>query len=581
MKELSPTETALDRAYHWERSAPDAVYLTQPVGGGQVKDFTWRQAMGEARRMASHLRSRSLPPGSHIALLSKNTAYFIIADLAIMMAGHVSIPLYPTLTPDVLATILEHSDSKLIFVGKLDGWEEMAPGIPGDLERIVMPLAPPAAGLAWNEALAGAEPLAENPRRDRRELATIVYTSGSTGRPKGVMLSFGAMAVAAINFGRIYGQGPQDRMLSYLPLAHVYERWAVETCSLVWGYRVFFAESLDTFLADLKRARPTLFVSVPRLWLKFQLNVLIKLPPRKLALLLRIPVISSLIRKLVLAKLGLDRVRFAGSGSAPIPAELIRWYRDLGLELLEGYGMSENFGYSHLSRPGEARVGYVGHPAPGVEHRIGEEGEIQVKSPCSMMGYYRQPEHSAAAFTDDGFLRTGDCGEIDGQGRLRITGRLKEIFKTSKGKYVAPAPIENLLLAGGDLDQACVTGAGLPQPHAVAVLCEELCAELASGGSRGAVTERLSAHLRSVNAELSRHEQLRFIAVVADRWQIENGFLTPTLKLKRATVEDAYGDLAEVWHAAQTPVVWHQQPAARSGRRPGPSPAGPPAPSPA
>ena len=238
---------------------------------------------------------------------------------------------------------------------------------------------------------------------------------------------------------------PGDRMLSYLPLAHVYERFVGQAQSLYAGFPLFFAESVDTFLQDLQRSRPTLFASVPRLWLKFQIGVFQKVPPEKLNRLLKIPILSSIIKKKILKQLGLDQVRFAASGSAPIPKEVIGWYRSLGLELLEGYGMTENFAYSHVSRPGEIRPGYIGSPYPGVEHKFSEDGEILVKSPGTMKGYFKMPEENKIVFTEDGFLHTGDLGSIDEMGRLKVTGRAKELFKTSKGEYVAPAPIENLL----------------------------------------------------------------------------------------------------------------------------------------
>jgi long-chain acyl-CoA synthetase len=547
--------TVLEQAYHWEQTTPDEVYLVQPMGGPAVKELTWRQAFDEARRIATYLGSLDLPENSHIALFSKNSAWWILADLAIHMAGHVTIPLYPTLGPDTITQILTHSEAKLIFVGKLDGYEAMAPGIPADMPRVALPLAPelPADVPTWDDLLTKHEPLQGNPTRSRDELATIVYTSGSTGTPKGVMISFGSMIDAARAVGDHLGLRSDDRMLSYLPLAHVMERWLVECCSLTFGMKLYFAESLTTFVQDLNRASPTLFLSVPRLWLKFQQGVLAKMPAKKLRTLLKIPIVAGIVRKKVLRGLGLGSVRFAGSGSAPIPASLIQWYRDLGLELLEGYGMSENFALSHCSRPGAARVGYVGNTYPAVEHRISEEGEILVKSAGNMMGYYKEPELSKAAFTEDGFLKTGDRGEIDEQGRLKLTGRVKELFKTSKGKYVAPAPIENLIMTHDVVEQACVTGSGFPQPHAVCMLGEGV-----AGRSREELTKALAAHVEATNARLDHHEQLAFLAVTTDTWQIENGFLTPTMKMKRSVIEETYGPLAEGWYGAKTPVVWQE-----------------------
>ncbi len=548
---------ALHHAYEWERTTPDRPWLVQPLGHGTLREFTWRQAMDEVRRVAAYLAGLDLPPGSHIALFSKNSAWWVLADLAIMMAGHVSIPLYPTLTPETIAQILDHSESRLVFVGKLDDYEAMAPGIPEDMPRIVLPLAPEGAkGTAWSEIVEATAPMEDSPRRAPSDLETIVYTSGSTGVPKGVMHTFETTGRATIGVIRHLGIGSTDRMLSYLPLAHVFERWIVEHASLFSGMQLYFAERLDTFVEDLKRARPTLFVSVPRLWQKFQSGVFEKMPPRKLDRLLKIPIVGNMVRKKILRGLGLDAVRFAGSGSAPIPAALIQWYRDLGLELLEGYGMSENFSYSHVSRPGEVRVGTVGKPYPDVECRISEEGEILVKSPANMAGYYKMEDETRSVFTPDGFLKTGDRGEVDDAGRLRITGRVKELFKTSKGKYVAPAPIENRLQLSEHVEMACVEGSGQPQPCAVVALSEASRRLADSDEGRARLKADIEAHLAEVNGGLDHHEQLAFVAVVPEAWTVDNGMLTPTMKIRRARIAEVYGSRLADWYGAGQKVLF-------------------------
>jgi long-chain acyl-CoA synthetase len=562
---MSDRRTILDDALHWERQAPDMLHFVQPMGGGaaSVKTWTFAQAVGEARRMATYLDKLGLPPGSRIAICSKNCAYWIIADWAIWMAGHVTVPLYPVLNAATVRYILEHSDSKLLFVGKLDPiWSEMQQGVPVGVRRVNFPLAPPGDGDRWDDIIAGHEPLAQVKHRSPDEMATIVYTSGSTGQPKGAMLSFGAMAAASEGLIKMLDLNQRDRMLSYLPLAHTMERWIIGGCATRAPFQIFFAETVDTFLQDLQRARPTLFLSVPRLWLKFQAGVLKKLPQKKLDRLLAIPIVSGIVKRKVLRGLGLDQVRFAGSGSAPIPGDLLAWYRRLGLELLEGYGMSENFNYSHCNRPGQVRVGYVGSPYDGVACKLSSEGEVLVKSPGLMMGYFKQPNETRDAFTDDGFFRTGDCGEIDELGRLRLTGRVKEIFKTSKGKYVTPAPIESKLLGNPRVEQSCVSGAGQPQPYALVVLGEDARARLGKGG-KAELEQELEAHRVAVNRELDPVEQLAFLAVVSDEWTAENGLLTPTLKIKRGKIEELYQARVASWYAQNRGVVWAEATRAR------------------
>jgi long-subunit acyl-CoA synthetase (AMP-forming) len=548
-------KTHLDHLYEHEKTRARDVWLTQPMGGGRVVDLTFAEAMDQVRRMAAHLRSLELPAGSNIALFSKNTAWWFLADAAIWMAGHVTVPLYPTLTPDTIRQILDHSEARLIFVGKLDGFDAMAPGIPQGTPRIALPLAPKIDAPTWDAIVKSTEPLRDDVARDPDDLATIIYTSGSTGVPKGVMHSFRTMC-GVRKIMELVETRPGDRVLSYLPLAHAAERCVVETPSMLFGTHVYFAESLDTFVDDLKRARPTFFLSVPRLWQKFQQGVFTKMPPKKLDLLLKIPIVSGIVKKKILEGLGLADVRYAASGSAPIPAELIAWYRRLGLDLLEGYGMTENFAVSHGTRPGETRPGYVGRTYDGVECKLSDEGEVLVKSPSTMLGYYKAKDLTDEVLGADGFLRTGDRGEIDEMGRLKITGRVKELFKTSKGKYVAPTPIENALLLHDDVEQACVSGVEMPQPFGMVVLSDAARARAKDGGSRGAMTRSLEEHVERTNGALDPHEHLEKLVVLTDPWTIENGMLTPTMKLKRSAIEGRYKGKVDAWYKEKARVLW-------------------------
>jgi long-subunit acyl-CoA synthetase (AMP-forming) len=558
-----PSRLILDQAVAHAAAHPDRVYLTQPVGGGRVVELTWGQVLDEARRMAAHLRSTGLPRGARVAMLSKNCAHFIVAELAIWLAGGTTVAIFPTEGADNVRYVLEHSEASGLFVGKLDAWDAQRAGVPAGLPCIALPLAPASARAAmptWESVVERSAPLADAPDRGADELAMLLYTSGSTGTPKGVMSSFGALTRAAEGIvadtrARV-GEDVDNRMLSYLPLAHSFERSWVEAASLVDGRtHLYFAESLDTFLQDLQRARPTLFISVPRLWLKFQQGVFAKMPPAKLDRLLGIPVLGGIVRKKVLKGLGLDAVIQAGSGSAPLPPELIRWYRRLGLKLFEGYAMSEDNSYSHTSNERFAEPGWVGVPMPGVECRIADDGEILVRSPGRFSGYYKQPELTAESFTDDGFFHTGDLGEQRADGLLRITGRKKELFKTTKGKYVAPAPIENRLNAHPMVEMAIVSGPGQPAPFAAVVLAEDLRPRLAEAATRGEVERALGALLDGVNRTLADHERLHCLVVAREPWTIDNGMLTPTMKLKRARIEQALAPQVETWYRSRG-VVW-------------------------
>lgn len=552
----------LDYVFDHEAQQPSRVFLTQPLGGGAVRDYTWAQTLDEARRMAAHLQGLGLEPGARIAILSKNCAHFFIAELAIWMAGGTTVAIFPTETADTIGYVLEHSGASLLFVGKLDTWDAQRPGVPAGLPCIALPLAPRNGDCPrWDELIERSEPLPGRVQRAADDLAMIIYTSGSTGRPKGVMHAFGPITRVAeeINcdiHSRI-GDVEENRILSYLPLAHVFERAWVESASLVDGKtHVFFAESLDTFLQDLQRARPTTFISVPRLWLKFQQGVFSKMPPKKLDRLLSIPILGKLVGRKVLKGLGLDHALLAGSGSAPIPADLIAWYRRLGLNLIEGYAMTEDFAYSHNSTPEANAPGYVGVPMRGVQVRLSEEGEILIKSPGQMVGYYRAPELTAEAFTEDGFFRTGDRGERLPNGLLKITGRVKELFKTAKGKYVAPAPIENLLNAHPMIELSMVSGVGQPAAFAMVVLAESLRPRMGDAQVRQEVEQAMDALLREVNTQLADYEQLRMLVVAREPWSIENGCLTPTMKIRRNRIEQAVQERIEQWYEAPSRVIW-------------------------
>ncbi|MFO1326359.1 MAG: AMP-binding protein [Rubrivivax sp.] len=558
---VAPDSLALQRLYHWERSAPDKVVLTQPLGGGAVKDYTWREVMDQTRRMAAHLKSLGLEPGARIAILSKNTAHWLMSDFAIWMAGFVSVPLYPTLAPGTIRQILEHSESRLLFVGKLDGWEGMRPGVPDGLPCIAHPLAPDSARKAypaWDDIAARTQPLQGEPVRPADELSTIMYTSGTTGAPKGVMHSFGTFAWGvASGLKRVPAINSNARMLSYLPLSHVAERTLVEHGLLATGMHVYFAESLETFTADLQRARPTVFFSVPRLWVKFQQGIQAKMPPQKLQRMLRIPILGGIVRKKILTALGLQECQFAAGGAAPMPPELLRWYAALGLDLVEVYGMTENCGVSHATLPGKQRPGTVGLPYDGVQSRLDPvTQEIQVKAPCLMLGYYKEPGITKEAFTDDGWLKTGDKGALDGEGNLRITGRVKDLFKTSKGKYVAPAPIEDRLVMHSSVEACCVTGANLGQPLALLMLNPDAIKLAGSAEGRRQIETSLHEHLKSINATLDPHEQLDCLVLTTEPWTVDNDLVTPTFKVKRNRIEALYALHYEKWVSARKPVIW-------------------------
>lgn len=558
---MAKQKLILDYVFDHEAKLADRVFLTQPTGGGRVQDYTWRQTMDQARRMAAYLKAQNIEPGARIAILSKNCAHFFMAELAIWMAGCTTVAIFPTETAETVSFVLEHSGASLLFVGKLDTWDQQKSAVPASLPCIAFPLAPKTSFESWDAITGRTEPLAGRVQRAGTDIAILLYTSGSTGTPKGVMHSFERITKAAENIAKDIksriGDLDENRILSYLPLAHVFERAWVECMSLVDGKtHVFFAETLETFVQDLNRARPTTFISVPRLWLKFQHGVFAKMPPKKLDRLLKIPILSGIVKRKVLKNLGLDQALLAGSGSAPIPAELLAWYRKLGLNLVEGYAMSEDFAYSHNSTVEVNEPGCVGLPLPGVQVRISDEGEILIKSPGQFVGYYKRPDLDAEVFTDDGFFKTGDRGERRADGLLKITGRVKELFKTSKGKYVAPAPIENKLNAHPMIEMSMVSGVGQPAAYAMVILSEELRPKQNDPTFRKEVESELAQLLKNVNAELPDYEKLQMIVISKSPWTIENGFLTPTMKIRRGRIEEGVAAQVDAWFDTKGKVQW-------------------------
>jgi len=554
---------ALQRLYHWEKTAPDQVALTQPMGGGVVRDYPWREVLDQSRRMAAHLQGLGLQRGERIAIFSKNTAHWLMSDFAIWLAGGVSVPLFPTLAPGTIRQILEHSEPRLMFVGKLDGWEHMQPGVPASLPCISHPLSPEEVKRScprWDDIIATTAPLQGQPVRPGDELATIIYTSGTTGAPKGVMHCFAAFAWAVQTAIKRIALNSSSRMLSYLPLAHVVERALVEFGQLECGMHVYFAETAETFTADLQRARPTVFFSVPRLWVKFQQGVLARMPAARLDWLLKLPIVKGIVSRKILAALGLDQCAFAVGGAAPMPPELLRWYARLGLNIGEGYGMTENIGATHLTVPAQQAFGTVGKTYDGVQCRLDpSNGEIQVNSPATMLGYYKQPELTKQAFTDDGWLHTGDKGALDPAGNLKITGRVKDVFKTSKGKYVAPAPIEQKLVMHTAVEACCVTGGQLGQPIGLMMLNDNAVKNIADPAARSALEASFAEHLKAINATLDPHEQLDCLVVMTKAWTVDNDLITPTLKVKRARIEELFAKHYEHWSSFGKVVVWHEQ----------------------
>ena len=543
MNYLSP----LEMLYKWEREKENEIYLRQPINGVWY-NWTWKEVGLEVRKMAAYLKSLNLPKQSKVGVLSKNCAHWIMSDLAIMMSGHTSVPLYPNLSSDTLNKILIHSETKVLFVGKLDNFSVMQPGIPADMPCITYPFYSENYP-KWDDLTKDISPLTDNVIREEMELATIIYTSGTTGDPKGVMHKFYNFSFATVNAVKALPL-KEESFFSYLPLCHIAERLLVMMGSLYTGGKVSFAESLDTFAANLSEASPSVFLGVPRIWTKFQQGILGKLPQKKLNVLLSIPIISTLIKKKIQKGLGLSKARNIFTGAAPTPASTIKWFEKLGIKIQEAYAMTENTCYSHVSFKSKIKIGSVGQALPLCDVKLSDQKEILIKHDALMDGYYKDEEETNNTIID-GWLHTGDEGEIDENGFLTITGRVKDIFKTSKGKYVAPSPIEMKLSANKNLEQICVVGDSIPQPIVLVVLSER-----GKRKNKEDLIASLTKTMEVINPKLDKHEKLHNIVVIAKDWTIENKLLTPTMKIKRNAIEKIYKSNYTFWYEGERVIFF-------------------------
>ena len=560
-KWIDDSELPLQRIYACERNRASELLLTQPVNG-HVTTWTWATAIREVRQIAGWLKAQNWPPGSRIVIFSRNSAWWLMADFAIWMAGHVSVPFFPAASSGALTGLFRHSEPVACFLGQYDNPPEYGDEeVFGHVAFVTFPnfagTHTPQGAIAWSEIVRTQHPLEGEPVRDKMDVATVIYTSGTTGQPKGAMHTFQGLSLMGKSMEPLLG-GPgkeSERILSYLPLAHIAERAIVEMNALLVPMEIYFTENQETFLTDLARARATIFFSVPRLFNRFQQKVFERVPEKKLKRLLALPLVGTILRKRIVKRLGLDHARIVAGGGAATPVEAIRWYRKLGINFVEGYGMTET-GITHVPLPGQYRLGFVGNASPCATTRVSPEGEVQIAGPMNMIGYFRNPELTEQAFTGDGYFRTGDRGMLDAAGRLRLVGRLKEEFKTAKGKFVVPARIEELLSFSTLFESVAIFGAGLTLPFALAVLASAKRHECAEASGRAAVERELVAVLEQVNPQLEQYERLRFIAISFEPWTTQNGFLTPTLKVRRPPLEQRFSAEYKAWEQQGKKVVW-------------------------
>ena len=538
----------------WAQERPNQVYLKQIINR-QFVEYTYAEVADKALKLVSALQELGAKPQDKIALISKNCAEWFICDLAMMLGDFISVPIFPTAGADTIEYCITHSESKILLAGKLDdakATSQVLQDMP-DLISIALPYdSAPKCKYQFTSLMEQHQPSQLRPQHHDNKLMSIVYTSGTSGLPKGAMLTYGAFCWSAQQLINHIGIQEDDRLFSYLPLAHITERVYIFGSSIMGGVPTAFPESLDTFIEDVKMQRPTLFISVPRLWTLFQQRIQDKLPQKKLNFLLKIPFVNSLIKKKLAEGLGLNHARVLGCGSAPVSPSLLEWYHNIGLNITEAWGMTESFAYSTLNYPFRAdKIGSVGQAGPGIELKIASDNEIMVRGNGLFSGYYKNDIATQESFDKEGWLHTGDIGFIDAEGYLTIQGRKKDTFKTAKGKFVAPVPIENKLFEYSRVEMMCLIGLGLPAPILLVV------PHNFPHFDRARYERTTKKVITRMNSELESHEQIKGVLMIKDPWSIENGVLTPTLKIKRHVLEQKYHEIGHNWPKGQL-IVWEE-----------------------
>ena len=587
-----PTGTLVDMFFRAVNRFRDR--LAYNVSGEGAPTYSYKQVQDVARRGASALARSGVHRGDRAAILSGNRVEWALADWSCLCAGVVDVPIYSTLPAAQVRYILEDSGATLIFVSdaeQLEKAREAVSGLAREVEIVVFDEDAAADGaIGWSDFLARGDDVdhdafhAEARRAEPRDVATLIYTSGTTGTPKGVMLTHNNVASNIWATEQLLDTGTDDSSLSFLPLSHVLQRMVdylffATGCSITHG-------SIDTVAADMRRLRPTVLVSVPRLYEKVYQTVLdasgvkgrlvawaasvgrqaalCRERGAKFPFMLRWQ--HALADRLVFSKLRQSvggHLRFFVSGGAALAPEINRFFLGAGITILEGYGLSETSPVTNVNTHEHFRIGTVGRPVPGTEIRIADDGEILIRGPQVMKGYYGLPEMTGEVISADGWFSTGDIGELSSDGFLKITDRKKDLIKTSGAKYVAPQAIENLLKKNAYVDQAVVIGEGRKFCSVLVVPAFERLRAWAESAGIAAADERAlladarcQTHLQeqffSEMRDLARFETPKKVGLISDVFTVENGILTPTQKVKRAVVAERYADLIESFYRADS-----------------------------
>ncbi len=521
----------------WNEQCPDKLWLRERTGD-DIRDWSWGEAFTEINALAVWEESHFEGTGHCIGLLARNRPHWYFADLGSIAAGNVVVPMFTTLAGEVADYVMSFTEMKLLFVGETENWEQVRQVLPEGIQLVCLP------GVELEEEHLRWEDIV-GPHRGKRpvyqcqadDLISLVFTSGTTGVPKGVMQTHASNIIPVTRFGDAFAADLGSRYFSYLPLSHIAERQIVEGSSLVNCGEVHFNENLGTLLRDLPQCRPHVMFGPPRVWEQLQQGIIAQFGSQA-AVDAALEADAEGVGKMIREKLGLDQASYLLTAAAPTPPALIHWYDRFGIKLMEGFGQTECMG-PIVSSSGARRIGSIGKAMPGVEVRISEQGELQVKAEGCSPGYYKMPEKTAETFVD-GWVYTGDKVKVDEDGFYYITGRVKDYFKTLQGKFVAPTLLENTFAENPYTEQICLLGRGYSKTVMTCVL-----SALAQQQPREVIEASLRERVEAVNAEVEKHARIGAVVVSDQPWSIENGVLTPTMKIRRERVEELFGERAE------------------------------------
>ena len=529
-------QTLTEQLAHWAQECPERVWLRDLSEAGETP-YSWSEAQNQVLAASAALEKK-LGSGQSMALLSKNRAHWVLADLAIIASGNISVPLFTTHTATTAEYILGFTETKVLFLGETSNWDAVKAVLPKDVLIITLPgVNCDIDHITWDSLVTAGSGDHPAHKASASDLISLVFTSGTTGMPKGVIQTHESNLIPVRRGTEAFASREDSRFFSYLPLSHIAERQIVEYGSMVACGEIWFNESLETLLRDLPACKPNIFFGPPRVWEQLQQAVLGKVGGQE-ALDTLLEQDAEGISTMVLGGLGLTEVDYCLTAAAPTPPALIHWWEKLGLKLCEGFGQTEAMSLI-VTKVDDRRIGSIGKPISGVEVKISDIGELLIRAEGCTPGYYQQPEKTAELW-QDGWLHTGDKAYVDDDGFIFITGRVKDYFKTIQGKFVAPPPIEGLFANNSHAEQQCLLGRGFSKTVMVTVL-----SEAAKGLDRQVVEASVLDTIASINTEVEKHARIGAVIISSEHWTIENEILTPTLKIRRERVEAVFAEKAE------------------------------------